>query len=451
MKLNLSVLLITCLLCIKPVGTQAIEKPVSLDELLSLVRQEQSTGEEADKEREENFLSQNAAQQQKLIQEAKARVTAQERRSLSRKVLFDWNENQIDLSEIGLKKESGSLGVLFEVVRRQARETADLLKSSLVSAQKPGRSKVLYGIAKQKTLPTIKEMEALWLILLTEMNASGKVVRFNAPVISAAGKAVASQVTRIGLFNLISEGRYLRYLTESGQLATLIRQPPSRFTDMAEELEKATSGVTAVGIDPSRGAILSLLVQKHDTAEHMRQGGLIGYLIMSIGVIALLLVCERFAYLSLVGRRIYAQIKSDQPNTDNALGRILSVYTKEPDQEVEVLEHRLDEAILKEIPVLERGLKTVAILAAIAPLLGLLGTVTGMIETFQSITLFGTGDPKLMSGGISQALVTTELGLVVAIPIVLLHSFISGKSNRLVQILDEQSSGIVARLAEKKA
>lgn len=443
-------LLLSCLLCLKPVYAQALEKPVSLEELLDLVRQEQSTGEEADKEREADFLSQSAEQQRKLIREAKARLAAQERRSHSRKVLFDWNEDQIELSEAGLKKESGSLSELFEVVRQQARETADILETSLVSAQKPGRSTVLREIAKQKTLPTIKEMEALWLILLEEMNASGKVARFNAPVISEEGKARDSQVTRIGLFNLLSEGRYLRYLTESKQLATLIRQPPSRFTDMAEQLESATSGVRPIGIDPSRGAILSLLVQRPDTAEHVRQGGLIGYLIMSIGVIALLVICERFAYLSLVGRRIFAQIKSDKPDTDNALGRILSVYTKDPDQEVEVLEHRLDEAILKEIPVLERGLKTVAILAAIAPLLGLLGTVTGMIETFQSITLFGTGDPKLMSGGISQALVTTELGLVVAIPIVLLHSFISGKSNRLVQILDEQSSGIVARLAEKK-
>ncbi len=448
--MKLSILLLSWLLCVNPVGAQALEKPVSLEELLALVRQEQSAGEEADKEREADFLSQNAEQQHKLIEEAKARVTAQERRSHSRKVLFDWNENQIEISGAGLKKESGSLGELFEIVRREARETADILKTSLVSAQKPGRSEVLRGIAKQKTLPTIKEMEALWLILLEEMSASGKVSRFTAPVISSEGKAIESQVTRIGLFNLISEGRYLRYLPESAQLATLIRQPPSRFTDMAEQLESATSGVTPIGIDPSRGAILSLLVQRPDTAEHVRQGGLIGYLILSIGVIGLLVICERFAYLSLVGRRITAQIKSDSPDMKNALGRILSVYTKEPDQEVEVLEHRLDEAILKEIPVLERGLKTVAILAAIAPLLGLLGTVTGMIETFQSITLFGTGDPKLMSGGISQALVTTELGLVVAIPIVLLHSFISGKSNRLVQILDEQSSGIVARLAEKK-
>ena len=115
---------------------------------------------------------------------------------------------------------------------------------------------------------------------------------------------------------------------------------------------------------------------------------------------------------------------------------------------VETLSLKLDEAILRETPSIERGLVTLAILAAVAPMLGLLGTVSGMIETFQSITLFGTGDPKLMSGGISQALVTTELGLAVAIPILLIHSALSSKSNRLIQILDEESAAIVARNAE---
>ena len=134
----------------------------------------------------------------------------------------------------------------------------------------------------------------------------------------------------------------------------------------------------------------------------------------------------------------------------NPLGRILSVYSDKIAQDVETLSLKLDEAILRETPSIERGLITLAILAAVAPMLGLLGTVSGMIETFQSITLFGTGDPKLMSGGISQALVTTELGLAVAIPMLLIHSALSSKSNRLIQILDEESAAIVARNAETK-
>jgi biopolymer transport protein ExbB len=98
----------------------------------------------------------------------------------------------------------------------------------------------------------------------------------------------------------------------------------------------------------------------------------------------------------------------------------------------ETLESVLQEAILRELPQVQKGIAMLAVLGAVAPLLGLLGTVTGMIDTFRVITLFGTSDPKLMSGGISEALVTTELGLAVAIPIMLLHTYLSRKSDHLI-------------------
>ncbi len=190
-------------------------------------------------------------------------------------------------------------------------------------------------------------------------------------------------------------------------------------------------------------------LQSPDYLERIAQGGIIGYVILALGGLALCIVLERFCYLSIVGGKIIRQTRQKVPKANNALGRIMRVYTGNPDQETETLSYKLDEAILKEMPLLERGLAMIAVFAAITPLLGLLGTVIGMIETFQAITLFGAGDPKLMAGGISQALVTTELGLGVAIPIILLHSLLVGKSNRLIQILDEQSAGMVAALSEK--
>jgi biopolymer transport protein ExbB len=193
---------------------------------------------------------------------------------------------------------------------------------------------------------------------------------------------------------------------------------------------------------------MALLVQAPDLKERIAQGGWIGFIILGLGAIGLLLAIQRFIFLGIAGRGIAQQQKQTAPSLKNPLGRILSVYS-EGMQDIETLSLKLDEAILREIPKIERGLITLAMLAAIAPMLGLLGTVSGMIETFQSITLFGTGDPKLMSGGISQALVTTELGLAVAIPLLLIHSTISSKSNRLVQILDEESAAIVARNAER--
>jgi biopolymer transport protein ExbB len=204
-----------------------------------------------------------------------------------------------------------------------------------------------------------------------------------------------------------------------------------------------------MAVDPSRGAILSLLVQSPSLRERIHQGGWIGYLTIVLGVIALLIALQRFVYLFIIGQRIDRQRRQETPSEDNPLGRILSVYVSDK-EDVETLNLKLDEAILKEVPHIERGLPVLAILADIAPLLGLLGTVTGMIKTFQSITMFGTSDPKLMSAGISEALVTTVLGLVVAIPILLIHSGLSSKSNRLIQVLDEESAAIVAWLAEKK-
>lgn len=144
-----------------------------------------------------------------------------------------------------------------------------------------------------------------------------------------------------------------------------------------------------------------------------------------------------------------AQIKSDVVNENNPLGRVLAVHESNRNADVETLELKIDEAILKEMPALERFLTLIKLIAAIAPLMGLLGTVTGMINTFQSMTLFGTGDPKLMAGGISQALVTTVLGITVALPTLFLHSIVNGMSQRVVHTIEEQSAGIIAVHAEQ--
>jgi biopolymer transport protein ExbB len=240
-------------------------------------------------------------------------------------------------------------------------------------------------------------------------------------------------------------------MPENRNLVELARQPVERLRDLMEEFETSEAGAlkTAV-VDPTRGAIMALLVQTPNLQERIKQGGWIGYIILILGAIGLLIALIRFVTLMRMERGVSKQQKTQELNMKNPLGRILSVYSDKIAQDVETLSLKLDEAILRETPSIERGLITLAILAAVAPMLGLLGTVSGMIETFQSITLFGTGDPKLMSGGISQALVTTELGLAVAIPILLIHSALSSKSNRLIQILDEESAAIVARNAETK-
>src|SRR5690606_9066543 len=159
----------------------------------------------------------------------------------------------------------------------------------------------------------------------------------------------------------------------------------------------------------------------------------------------------RILVLSSISAKVNAQMKSAKANTNNPLGRVLKVAEDNPKVDNETLELKLEEAALKERPSIERGLSILKSIAAVAPLMGLPGTVVGTIATLQAITMFGAGDPKTMASGISQALVTTVEGLLVAIPVVLIHTFVNGRAKRIVHILEEQSTGIIAENAERKS
>ncbi len=431
-------------------GPAAQETPGSLEELLERVRSARQADTRLHGEREARFVAERD-QQQERIQQARADLDEVRREGEQKRVVFEQNEDRLGELRDQLDERAASLGELFGVVRQVARDTAGLLENSLVSAQLGERAAFLYAVGESRELPSLDELERLWVGLLEEMTQSGRVVQFPTTVVDANGMQAERTVVRVGVFNSVSQGNYLRYVPETRQLVELTRQPEPRFRNDAQELEQASDGYGAFGIDPSRGAILAALVQTPDVWERLQQGGFIGYIIIAIGLVGLGLVVERAVYLWREGRRIDAQRQTETPQADNALGRVMLVYHNDEEQDAETLEARLDEAILNQIPRLERGLSTISILAAVAPLLGLLGTVVGMIDTFQAITLFGTGDPRTMSSGISQALVTTQLGLTVAIPIVLLHTLVSGKSTRLIQILDEQSAGMIARLVERRS
>ena len=259
---------------------------------------------------------------------------------------------------------------------------------------------------------------------------------------------------RVGGFNLVADGRYLSHNPETNSVSELQRQPEQgRFTGSTSALinAQAGDGVVQFGLDPTSGQILGLLVETPNLMERVAQGGIVGYVIITLGIFGVLLSVARMISLWIAGTKVKAQLKKDTPDTNNALGRVLTAYDSNRDADVETLELKLGEAILKETPSLQSGIMIIKVISVVAPLMGLLGTVTGMINTFQAITLFGTGDPRMMAGGISQALITTVLGLVVAIPTVLLHTVVSGRSKSIIQILQEQSSGIVAEQSEKAA
>lgn len=428
-------------------GARAEQAPANLDELLERVR----AGNRADRdefERREQEFRADKQERQRLLSQALAKKAVAEARSAEREARFEANEKQIPELEQTLRSRLGTLGELFGVVRQVAGDTRGEMESSLVSAELPGRTEFLNRLATERRLATIEEMERLWFLLQQEMTESGKVSRFAAPVVTLAGKESEEPVVRVGTFNAVSQGRYLSYVPETGKLTELGRQPARRYLATVEALEAARSGVTGFALDPSRGSILALLIQEPDTRERIGQGGAIGYLTIALGIFAFLLAVYRIVQLGRVGARVKAQIGQARADTGNPLGRVLAAYEKNRTADVETIELKLDEAILRETPALERGVSMIKVTSVVAPLLGLLGTITGMIKTFQVMTLYGSGDPKLMAGGIAEALVTTMLGLLVAIPLTMLHSMVSARSRSIVQILEEQSVGLVATHAE---
>jgi len=430
-------------------GSQAVVADhLDLDQLLREVKKTQGQEAKINRARESQFLAEKNKQQQ-LLQAARASLAKQERLSSQLKAHLDANEEALSLLETELKNRSGVLGELFGVARQAAGDLKADLKHSLVSAQFPGRAEKLNTIADSKALPTIEQLEVLWFTLQHEMTESGKVVYFNTEVEQASGKPHDAKVMRIGTFNTLANGEYLQYSAETGRLTQLARQPESKYLALATEFSEAKSGPVAVGVDPTRGVILSMLIQAPDTVERVQQGGLIGYIILVLGAIGFIYAIIRLITLGLTGKKMNAQMDSSDANINNPLGRVFVAAEKDQSGDADNLELILDEAITREIPVLEKGLSMIKLLAAVAPLLGLLGTVTGMIATFQSISLFGTGDPKLMASGISQALVTTMLGLCVAIPLLFLHSLVSSRSRILVQILDEQTAGLISKRVKK--
>jgi len=283
------------------------------------------------------------------------------------------------------------------------------------------------------------------------MTQSGKISKFTVEVTNLDGTKSTETVTRLGTFNLVSANGYLTYNDEVGQVQPLPKQPAGYIAETASNFFNTNTGYAGVYVDPSRGGILSLETRKKTVEEFFHEGKEVGYAITVLFIIGCLIAFERLFVLGRMSSKIKEQEKNlDKPNENNPLGRLLKIYYDNKSVDAETLELKLDEGILRETPQVERGVNLIKMFAAIAPLMGLLGTVVGMIMTFQTITLFGTGDPKIMAGNISLALVTTALGLICALPLILIHSVVAGKAKSVLQKLDEQSAGLIASIAEKE-
>jgi len=437
-------------------ATPATAQITSVTDLLNKVRNDAAETERQNREREAIFR-QRAGEQQALLATARGELATLERQAAQVENSFAANRREIDQLEGELRAAQGDFGEVFGLARSKAGEFKALLDNSLITSQYPTRTAVLGRVSESKALPNSDDLNAIWQTMLGEIQGQRQVTTYSAPVANVNDGAT-QEVTRVGPFAVFTKGsaEFLGYTAPSVEsdtdvlLAKLPKQPAGPIAAAAKNVANG-SGIVYAPIDPTRGELLKSFERIPSFKErHWVQGGPIGKGIIIMAFLGALFGIFNIVRLALVKAAVGGQKRKAQASKSNPLGRVMMAYEGAESKDAETVELKLDEAILKESPKLELGLNLLKLLAGIAPLLGLLGTVTGMIQTFQAMMIYGTGDPQLMAGGISVALVTTMLGLYAAIPLLILHSFCSSMARSVQGTLEEQSAGIVARHVETR-
>ena len=422
------------------------EVPAPLSKIEQLILDIES---EIDIEKRFDFSRSNSKEKQladlkRIHKKVKSDLDAAE--DLSQRLISEFDENEKILSELEekLTLKLGNLGEMFGVVKQVSGQTRGEFKNSITNIDNPNRDLFLKNLAESKKLPDLADISGLWVELLKEIRNAETIKTFTTEVLSADGDNSELEVLRIGTFSITQDGNFLKHLIDTNQVEFLPSQPSGVNKRKLRRLQGSSEGVYEVDIDPTRGAILDKLIQKKTFFQRIADGGFVGYVIILLGLGGVALASERIYVLRNTLDSIREQENSTDIIQDNLLGSLLQTAKENVNESLDSLELILDEKIQSITPTIEIRVKAIKLIATVAPLLGLLGTVIGMIETFQAITLFGTGDPKLMAGGISQALVTTMLGLIVAAPLLFMHSYAENYSKSIISFLEEKASGIVA-------
>jgi len=427
---------------------------VTLAELNQSVRALKEKEAKLAQQREATFRSELQTQQ-KLAREALARRNKAEARGNALNKSYDDNVARIAELSTLLKQHEGNLGELFGVTRQIAGDAANVLQQSMLTVQYPApegqedRAEFLVRMAAAKALPSIVELERMWFELQREMTENGSVARLNVPVLQVDGTPVDTEVVRVGPFTAVADESYLAYLPGKKSLSMLERQLPSSMRSIAVELQAPAegSGYREAIVDPSRGALLGRYVERPNLYERIKNGEVVGWVIVFVGALGVVLALYQFGYLFLTRSAVNRQLQNlNQPTAGNPLGRVVLAFRGDGKavENPELAELRLSEAVLKEIPKIERFQAFLRLAVAAGPLLGLIGTVIGMIITFHAITASGSSDPRLMAHGIGQAMIATVLGLGIAIPLLFINSGLAAMSSSITQILDEQSQALLA-------
>ena len=423
-----------------------------LDRLVESVKKTANTRSAEDNLRLQRFLA-DKNRQQYLLNQMKSQLKDEENRSVRLTKEYEDNDSKLADLEEQLTLKLGSFGELFGIVRQTAGESKGQFSLSLTNIEYPSRVEFLGDIAERKSLdlPTNEELERLWFEILNELNQSGKVKEYSTKILSKSGEVVDANILRIGVFNSVANGMYLNLVAEQNVLEYLPKQPDGGIRRSAKRLQNSDTGTYhEVYIDPTRGSLLTKLIDRAGFLERINQGGFVGYIIIILFVIGVILGVMRYRFLSQEEKILNAELTSGSFSDSSVLGKLNKIFNDYTGSNPEDLEAQLEDVLSRAVPVLEQNLSTIKLLAAVAPLLGLLGTVVGMIETFQSITLFGTGDPKLMAGGISQALVTTMLGLIAAVPLLFIHNILESRSRSITQVYEEQAIGFIASFSTRQ-
>ncbi|PMG36233.1 flagellar motor protein MotA [Vibrio splendidus] len=438
---------LAALLCITSISFSAFSASDTTAQLVNKAKSESRTQASHNVVREADFKK--TEQELKAIKaQLEAKRTSIQGATDVLTQTFSDNENKLARLEEKLRLETGSLGELFGVVRQNAKELGAELSSTVNSVDRAEHTVTVDQIIDAKSLPSMPQLSGLWMSMVEQIQASSELSKSQIAFINGEGNTQTVDAYRLGSIGLVTEEGYVSWNTQREDAIAYLKQPSNGPT-LASLSSLANGEVSNVVVDPSRGFMLEQLALTPSLTDRLQAGGVVGKVILGLLAIGLIIALVRGISLAIARQKIRAQLKNPEQAGNNPLGRVLAVYNKEQNQTVEALELRLLEAVVDEQTHLEKGLSMLKLLAALAPMLGLLGTVTGMIETFQVITQFGNGDPKVMAGGISMALVTTVLGLVAAMPLLLAHNILSTQSENIRNILEKQGIGLVAEQAEK--
>ena len=417
------------------------EVPIPIEEqrnnkikaLLNVVKENKSIYVQKDQVRVKNFID-LVDERESMLAKAKRDLANEKIRNENLEKRFEANEKELAELEESLQIKIGVLGELFGVTRQFAGELLASTEKAVTFSEYPERVAVLRDIGETQ-VHDLNQLQNLWISYLDEIVSSGEVKTVEANIIDRDGESITGEIVRYGHFTTTYKNKFVTPVPELSGFELLQRQPER---DVLKNLRKhqRSDDYRITSIDPTRGFLLSLYLDKPGWIDRIAQGKSIGFIIILIGISGFVFSIYKIYQLREQEKEIIADNAKVKVDMENSIKDIASYESKE---------NILDEFIINYTGKLEWGANWVKFFAAVAPLLGLLGTVIGMIETFQAITLFGTGDPKQMAGGISQALVTTMLGLIVAAPLLGLYTYISQKVSNLSQVLEEKASYLLAQ------